>query len=76
MLNKLASKLENFIGFQSKENPQQVKINLTGNHKVDVKRIERRKRCLRNKTVFGATCGTKAHRRFYYLYNPGFFSTK
>ena len=36
MLNKLFSKLGNFIGFQSKENPQQVQINLTGNPKVDV----------------------------------------
>lgn len=76
MLNKLFSKLGNFIGFQSKENPQQVQINLTGNPKVDIKRIERRKRCLRNETVFGAKRGTKAHRRFYYLYNPGYFTAK
>lgn len=36
-------------------------------------RERRRQRCLRNQLAFGAPRGTKAHRRFYYLYNPSWF---
>ena len=37
-------------------------------------RERRRRHCMRNQLVFGAPRGTKAHRRFYYLYNPSWFT--
>lgn len=37
-------------------------------------RERRRQHCLRNQLVFGAPRGTKSHRRWYYSYNPSFFT--
>ena len=74
MLQKLFSKLGNFIGFQSKET-KAVQINTSGNEKIDRKRLDRRRHCMRNESMFGAPWGTKSHRRWYFKYNPAWFAS-
>lgn len=76
-LQFVGRKLQSALGFASRQKTLEETLQQGARPtatRTEWLRERRRRHCMRNQLVFGAPRGTKSHRRFYYRYNPSWFT--